>query len=81
MSSYGTEPARDNGTTGNASAATLDYLTRDDLLLLGLSEDEADAVLSRSPLTGHDGRRVVEADRVDDLLGLVAREEDEEGPA
>jgi hypothetical protein len=50
-----------------------DYLDRDGLLSLGLDEAEADALLSGSPLTGHDGRRVVEADRVSELLETLRR--------
>jgi hypothetical protein len=45
-----------------------DYLDRDGLLALDLSEAEADALLAASALSGHDGRRVVEAERVPDLL-------------
>jgi hypothetical protein len=45
-----------------------DYLGRDDLLALGIDPDEADTILRHSPLTGHDGQPVVEADRVAELL-------------
>jgi hypothetical protein len=45
-----------------------DYLDRDALLALDLSEAEADALLAASPLTGHEGRRVVEAERLPELL-------------
>jgi hypothetical protein len=55
-----------------------DYLTRDDLLGLGIDPDEADAVLALSDLTGHDGEPCVEAARLDDLLGLVTLEGEEE---
>jgi hypothetical protein len=54
-----------------------DYLTRDDLLLAGLSEDEADAVLRLSPLTGHGGQPVLEADRLEDLLAQLDDEDDD----
>jgi len=45
-----------------------DYLGRDDLLTLGLSEVEADALLADSPLTGHNGRPIIEAERLPELL-------------
>jgi hypothetical protein len=44
------------------------YLDRTDLLNRGLDAEEADALLAASPLTGNDGRPVIEADRLDDLL-------------
>jgi hypothetical protein len=55
-----------------------DYLTRADLLARGLDPDEADAVLAMSGLTGHGGRPCVAADHLDDLLGLVQREQEDE---
>jgi hypothetical protein len=55
-----------------------DYLTRDELLLLGLDPNEADAVLELSGLTGHDGEPCVAADQLDDLLGLIHREQEDE---
>lgn len=54
-----------------------DYLSRADLLALGLDPDEADAVLRLSPLTGHGGEPCVEAARLDDLLALL----DSDSPA
>jgi len=45
-----------------------DYLDRDGLMSLGLSEAETDALLARSLLTGNDGRPVIEADCLDHLL-------------
>jgi hypothetical protein len=47
-----------------------DHLSRDDLLVLGIDAEEADAVLALSRLTGHDGRSGVTA-RLDDLLAPV----------
>jgi hypothetical protein len=46
---------------------TPDYLAFDDLLALGLSPDE--------PLTGHDAQPLVEAERLDDFLELLWRDE------
>jgi hypothetical protein len=61
-----------------------DYLTRDDLLAMGLDPEEADAVLAASPITGIGGEPVVEAAMLSDLLGLVADADDDdcklEGP-
>jgi len=47
---------------------TDDYLDRDRLINLGIEEAEVDALLTASPLTGHDGRRVAEAERLPELL-------------
>jgi hypothetical protein len=55
-----------------------DYLDRDALILAGLSPEEADAVLALSGLTGHSGEPCVEAERLDDLLGLIQREQEDE---
>jgi hypothetical protein len=55
-----------------------DYLTRDDLLALGLDPREADAVLALSDLTGHGGEPSVAADQLDDLLGLIRHEQEDE---
>jgi hypothetical protein len=56
-----------------------DYLDRDALLALGIDEADADALLADSPLSGHDGRPVVEADRLDELL--TALRQTRRGPA
>jgi hypothetical protein len=47
------------------------YLDRDGLLALGLDETAVDRLLGGSPLTGHDGRPVIEAGRLPDQLGLL----------
>jgi hypothetical protein len=51
-----------------------DYLDREGLLALGLDEADVDQLLRDTPLSGHGGRPVVEADRLDDLLGILRRE-------
>jgi hypothetical protein len=51
-----------------------DYLDREQLLDLGLDLTVIDRLLADSPLTGHGGRHVIEADRLDDLLRLLQRE-------
>jgi hypothetical protein len=45
-----------------------DYLDYQQLLDLDIDPDEADALLAASGLTGNDGRRVIEADRLPKLL-------------
>jgi hypothetical protein len=50
-----------------------DYIDRDGLLSLGLDEEEADALLAASPLTGNEGRRVIEAERLPELLEALHR--------
>jgi hypothetical protein len=54
-----------------------DYLDRDALLALDLSEAEADALLAASPLTGDGGRGVVEAERLPELLEALRQGRDE----
>jgi hypothetical protein len=48
-----------------------DWLTLMDLLDLGLSEVEAAAVLARTSVTGHGGQPIVNAEELEDLLGLL----------
>jgi hypothetical protein len=55
-----------------------DYLGRDDLLALDLTDEEADAVLSLSGITGHGGEPCVEAARLDELLELARLELEED---
>jgi hypothetical protein len=45
-----------------------DYYDRDALLSLDLDAQTVDRLLSASPLTGHDGRPVIEAERLADLM-------------
>jgi hypothetical protein len=47
---------------------TPDYLDREGLLALGLPEPVVDRLLRDTPLSGHGGRPVVEAERFPDLL-------------
>jgi hypothetical protein len=51
-----------------------DCLDRDDLLALGIDEADVDGLLRDSPLTGHGGRPVVEAGRLDELLEMIGRQ-------
>jgi hypothetical protein len=51
-----------------------DYLDRDGLLALGLAEANVDRLLCDTPLTGHDGRPVVEAERAEELAQIILRE-------
>jgi hypothetical protein len=51
-----------------------DYLRRDDLRLLDLRESEISRMLASSPITGHDGQPVIEAERVREWLVLFERE-------
>jgi hypothetical protein len=55
-----------------------DYFGRDELLLAGLSEQEADAVLALSGQSGNDGRPCVAADQLDVLLMVVRDEREDE---
>jgi hypothetical protein len=57
-----------------------DYLDRDGLLALGLDEADIDRLLRDTPLTGHGGRAVVEAERLADLLEMLAAQEEDELP-
>ena len=52
-----------------------DYLDRDALRALDIDEAAIDRLLRSTPLSGHDGRPVVEADRLDELLEMLHREE------
>ena len=52
-----------------------DYLDRAALLALAIDPAIVDRLLRDTPLSGHDGRPVIEAERLDDLLGLLDREE------
>jgi hypothetical protein len=52
----------------------LDHLDHLDRLALDVSEAAADRLLRISGLTGHDGRSVVEAERLDGLPAMVDRE-------
>jgi hypothetical protein len=52
-----------------------DYLDRDGLLALGLDETDVDRLLRDTPLSGHGGRPVVEAERLHDLVAMLRREE------
>lgn len=54
-----------------------DYFDRHGLLSLGISEAEADALLTRSQATGNQGRPIIEADRLDDLLEVLRQERGE----
>jgi hypothetical protein len=47
-----------------------DYLDRVGLLALGLDEPVVDRLCRDTPLSGHDGRPVVEAERLPDLLAV-----------
>jgi hypothetical protein len=52
----------------------LDFLNRDHLLTLGLDPATVERLLHDSPLSGHDGRPVVEEDRLAELLEMLNRE-------
>ncbi len=52
----------------------MDYLDYDALLSLGIDPDIARRLLTTSPLTGHDGRPVIEAERLNELLGMIGRD-------
>jgi hypothetical protein len=51
-----------------------DYLDRDGLVALGLDQAEVDRLLRDTPLTGHFGRPVVEAEFLPELLEMLRRE-------
>jgi hypothetical protein len=48
-----------------------DYLDRNALMALGISDVVADRLMLGSPLTGHDGQPVVEAERLPELLAVL----------
>jgi hypothetical protein len=50
------------------------FLDREALLNLDIDRELADRLLAASALTGHGGRRVVEGERLEDLLGLIVGE-------
>jgi hypothetical protein len=52
-----------------------DWLGRDDLLALDIEPVTADAILARWGLRGHGGRLCIEAERLDDYLGLLEWEQ------
>jgi hypothetical protein len=56
---------------------TPDYLDRDALRALSLAGPLVDRLLRDTPLSGHDGRPVVEAERLPDLLALLDSDEEE----
>jgi hypothetical protein len=53
----------------------LDYLDRAAPLDLDIDPAIVERLLSASPLTGNDGRRVIEALGLDELLAMLDREE------
>jgi hypothetical protein len=57
-----------------------DYLDRDGLLALGLDSADVGRLLRDSPLPGHGGRAVVEADRLPDRLEVLREESSGPGP-
>jgi hypothetical protein len=48
-----------------------DYLAAADLAALGLDAATIARLLRDTPLSGHDGKPVVEAERLADLLGML----------
>jgi hypothetical protein len=66
--------AADNHKGRSLSEACHDYLGRQDLLDLGLDRKTVVRLLSRSPLTGHRGRRVVEAEWLQELSEIMRLE-------
>jgi hypothetical protein len=50
------------------------YMGRDDLLALDLDESVVDRLLRDTRHSGHDGRPVLDADRLDDLVAMLDRE-------
>jgi hypothetical protein len=50
-----------------------DYLDRSGLLALGLDEADVTRLLRDTPLTGHDGRPVIETKRLPELLEMLRR--------
>jgi hypothetical protein len=55
-----------------------DFLDRDGLLALGLDEHVIDRLLRDTSHSGHDGRPVVDADRLPELLDMIQRARDQE---
>jgi hypothetical protein len=51
-----------------------EYLGREDLVALGIELELVDCLLRATPLSGDDGRPVVEADRLRDLLAMLEPE-------
>ena len=49
------------------------YLDKGALLALDLDPAELESLLRDSPITGHGGRPVVEADRLGELLAMIRR--------
>jgi hypothetical protein len=49
----------------------VDYIDLDALLTLDIDRDTAAALLERLPLTGHDGRPVIEAERLPELIAAL----------
>jgi hypothetical protein len=52
----------------------MDYIDYDALISLDIDPDTARRLLAGSPLTGHDGRRVISAEELSDRLGMIERE-------
>lgn len=50
----------------------MDYLDYHALLALDIDADTARRLLAASPLTGHDGRPVIEAERLPELFAALA---------
>jgi hypothetical protein len=50
-----------------------DYLDRDALQALGVDEADIARLLQATPLTGHDGRPVIEAEQLAELLEMLRR--------
>jgi hypothetical protein len=48
-----------------------DYLDRDGLLALDIDEADVDCLLRNTPVTGHGGRPVVEAELLPELLEML----------
>jgi hypothetical protein len=51
-----------------------DYLDRDALLALGLTDPTVERLLRETPLSGHSGRPVIEAERLPELLAMLRQE-------
>jgi len=60
--------------TAQAANRTDDYVDRAGLLALGLEEAVCDRLLLATPLSGNDGRPVVEAGSLPDLLAMLSAE-------
>jgi hypothetical protein len=50
-----------------------DYLDRTDLLALGFDEPTVDLLLSRTPHRGHEGRPIIPADDLPNLLAQLGK--------